>query len=345
MPAISVIMPVYNSETFLPAAIDSVLHQTFTDLELVLVDDGSQDGSGAICDRYAEQDSRVVVVHQKNGGICAARNTGLDTASGEFIAFIDNDDEYYPTLLEKAYGPMVEHQADVVKYGYHVRESFPDGRENNRQSVAKELMVIHAEDKAPLFLEVRQSGFFYTIWNGLYRKSFLDENGFRFDEEVRFGFEDFLFNYHLYEQVRCAVVLNEVHYLHEQREGFSTSKKFKIDQPYNCAKASAAEKALFDHLHVAAYHPGLWERRLIEALGEILLLFHLSGCDLTKKEKIQCLQELSEREPFSEIQSKPPVELDFRKRLVWTLFAQKRYGALLMFSQGYGRYLQYRKTH
>ena len=109
MPKISVIMPVYNSKQFLRMAVDSVLNQTFKDFELILVDDGSKDGSGAVCDEYAQIDARVKVIHQENGGICSARNTGMKAAVGEYLAFIDNDDEYLPNLLEENYTLAKEH--------------------------------------------------------------------------------------------------------------------------------------------------------------------------------------------------------------------------------------------
>ena len=104
MPRLSVIVPVYNVETFLPACIDSILSQTFRDLELILIDDGSPDACGRICDKYAEKDTRVRVIHQENRGVSAARNAGLQIASGEYIGFVDPDDwitpEMYAMLLE-----------------------------------------------------------------------------------------------------------------------------------------------------------------------------------------------------------------------------------------------------
>ena len=100
MASISMIMPVYNSEDYLASAIQCVLNQTMKDFELILVDDGSTDKSGEICDSFAKRDSRIVVIHQKNGGICRARNKGLEAANGEYVAFMDNDDEIAKTNLK-----------------------------------------------------------------------------------------------------------------------------------------------------------------------------------------------------------------------------------------------------
>ncbi len=98
-PKISVIVPVYNVEQYLPRCIDSILAQTFTDFELLLIDDGSRDNSGKICDEYAEKDSRIRVFHKENGGVSSARNVGLDNTCGEYVSFIDSDDWIGPSFL------------------------------------------------------------------------------------------------------------------------------------------------------------------------------------------------------------------------------------------------------
>ena len=92
-PVLSIIVPVYNVEKYLARCIDSILAQTFTDFELILVDDGSTDNSGEICDEYAGKDPRIIVIHKENGGVSSARNHGLDIARGEYITFVDSDDQ------------------------------------------------------------------------------------------------------------------------------------------------------------------------------------------------------------------------------------------------------------
>ena len=103
MPLISVIVPVYKVEPYLHRCVDSILSQTFTDFELILIDDGSPDNCGTICDEYAARDSRIRVVHQENKGLPAARNAGLNVACGEYIASCDSDDYWEPNLLETVY--------------------------------------------------------------------------------------------------------------------------------------------------------------------------------------------------------------------------------------------------
>ncbi len=128
MPTLSVIVPCYNGEAFLARAMDSALAQSFRDLEIVLVDDGSTDGSPAMCDRYAAQDSRVHVIHQPNAGLSAARNAGMAAARGDYIAFLDADDYLKPDAYETLFAAMTAHGADCACCGYvHVYDAGPDG--------------------------------------------------------------------------------------------------------------------------------------------------------------------------------------------------------------------------
>lgn len=118
MPKISVIVPVYKAEKYIRRCVDSILAQTFTDFELLLVDDGSPDNSGAICDEYAAKDSRIKVFHKENGGVSSARNLGLDNASGEWITFVDADDWIAKTFLESLYKPVSDGKnVDFVQGG------------------------------------------------------------------------------------------------------------------------------------------------------------------------------------------------------------------------------------
>lgn len=118
-PRISVIVPVYNTEKYLSECVDSILAQTFTGFELLLIDDGSSDNSGAICDEYAVKDSRIRVFHKLNGGVSSARNLGLDNARGEWIIFIDGDDYWNnPDMLDSLYDMAIRNSLDIVRFEY-----------------------------------------------------------------------------------------------------------------------------------------------------------------------------------------------------------------------------------
>lgn len=129
MPAISIIVPVYKVEPYICCCIDSILSQTYSDFELILVDDGSPDKCGAICDEYAEKDSRIRVIHQVNGGVSSARNAGLDVAKGKYIYFVDSDDYIEPELLKTVLFHM-ESGLDMVVFAS--QDFYEDGRIWNR---------------------------------------------------------------------------------------------------------------------------------------------------------------------------------------------------------------------
>lgn len=114
---LSVIVPVYNVESYLVRCVDSILAQTYENLEVILVDDGSKDGSGAICDDFAAKDARVKVIHKANGGLSSARNVGLDAAAGEYITFVDSDDWIEPDMYEQMLGLMERHGVKLVCAG------------------------------------------------------------------------------------------------------------------------------------------------------------------------------------------------------------------------------------
>lgn len=124
MPKISVIVPVYNVAPYLKKCVDSIINQTFTDIEIILVDDGSTDESGTICDQYAQKDSRVKVIHKPNGGLSDARNSGLEVCSGEYIGFVDSDDWISPDMYETLIHFAVKEDLDVAMCG--VLDIWPD---------------------------------------------------------------------------------------------------------------------------------------------------------------------------------------------------------------------------
>lgn len=120
MSEISVIVPVYNVEKYLSKCISSILEQSFTDFELILVNDGSKDSSGRLCDGYKEKDSRIKVIHQENTGLSAARNKGLEASEGKYVTFVDSDDFIHPNMLEVLYNNIREYNTDISVCGYHL---------------------------------------------------------------------------------------------------------------------------------------------------------------------------------------------------------------------------------
>ena len=192
---ISVIVPVYNGEKLLPKCMEYLLNQTYGDLEIILVDDGSKDGSGVLCDRYAEKDARVRVRHQENQGVSRARNAGLDMASGKYVAFVDADDYVKLDYLEHLYRNLVGSGADIASCDYQeVIQADVSG--GNIPFVAEDRMIT---DKSAYFedmVAVREA-YWSTITAKLFRRELIDDT--RFNAPFRYG-EDHVFLFDLFSK-------------------------------------------------------------------------------------------------------------------------------------------------
>ena len=178
MTEVSVIVPVYNVRPFLPACVASVRGQTMKDLELILVDDGSTDGSGELCDALAKKDARIRVLHTENGGQGRARNLGLDAARGEYISFVDADDAATPEMLAAALTQARQENADMVVFG--IKERYVDSQGQVVQERGELLPKLSGSvDRAEFwqrFPDTLVSTFCVTR---LYRRAFLQEQGAR----------------------------------------------------------------------------------------------------------------------------------------------------------------------
>ena len=141
MPKVSIIVPVYKAEKYLNRCVDSILAQTFTDFELLLIDDGSPDRSGEICDEYAKKDSRIRVFHKKNGGVSSARNLGLDNVLGEYVTFVDSDDWVEPDFVETMIQTYEKFPWTIPVCGYVNHDEVKNGRTNWQKSCNSVQMV------------------------------------------------------------------------------------------------------------------------------------------------------------------------------------------------------------
>lgn len=192
---ISVVIPVYNVEKYLAQCVDSVLGQTYQDYEIILVDDGSPDNCPTICDSYAARDSRVRVIHQPNGGLSAARNTGLSAATGEYIYFLDSDDYIEPTALADLVSVAQQEQADVVFFDGYV--FFDECEEDNTVSRYERKEVYATQNGRDILPQLLKNEEYRTPVQFLFlRKAFLDAYSLRFLEGIIH--EDELFTFLVY---------------------------------------------------------------------------------------------------------------------------------------------------
>lgn len=215
MPKISVIIPVYKVERYLDACVASVAGQTYADLEIILVDDGSPDNCPALCDAWAKKDARIKVIHRPNGGLSAARNSGLDIAVGEFIAFVDSDDKLEPQTLERALTAQQNAGADIVLFDYLCTD------ENDRPLQGQNPMGRPEETLTPpqfwqkYFTSGDACTYYVVAWNKLYKGELF--RTLRYAAGKRY--EDMFLLPHLIAQCEKIACLNFRGYRYAQRAG------------------------------------------------------------------------------------------------------------------------------
>lgn len=226
MAEISIIVPVYNVEKYLENCIESILNQTFKDFELILVDDGSTDNSGKICDIYEKKDSRIKVIHKNNGGLSSARNAGLDIACGKYVGFIDSDDSIHPRMYEILYDLIKKYESDISCCNYKkIYDIFKDEYENVNSLEVIEMSNIEAIKN----LYDKEIGVKLVIaCNKLYRKNLFDNIRYKVG---RLHEDEFMAHRILYNSKKITYVDNELYY-YLQREGSIMSQisyKRKVD--------------------------------------------------------------------------------------------------------------------
>lgn len=193
MALVSIIVPIYNVERYLCDCIDSALNQTYRDFELILVDDGSPDNCGAICDEYARKDDRVRVIHKTNGGLSDARNAGLDVATGKYIYFLDGDDSIRPNLLETLV-PYMEQGADLAVFTF---QGFYDSGDQQTPWVhATGEYDVDTQDKRLEFIHkvLLQSKIGWDAWSRMFVRERIEAYGLRFEDNRKIFAEDLYFS-------------------------------------------------------------------------------------------------------------------------------------------------------
>lgn len=215
---ISVIVPVYNVEKYLGCCIDSIAAQTWKDLEIILVDDGSTDASGAICDAYAGRDSRIKVIHKKNGGMSSARNAGLEIAAGEYVGFVDSDDFIMPDMYEVLYRACVEHHAALSVCGNRVIDE--NGRVLRYEFCTDDRIMLSAEEAIEGLLTREKCD--PVAWNKLYRKELF--SGIRYPAGV--CYEDQSVTVRLFHKAGTVYHVGQALYVYRIRSGSITHIPF-----------------------------------------------------------------------------------------------------------------------
>ena len=260
LPLISVIVPVYRVECYLERCIQSITEQTYANLEILLVDDGSPDGSGEICDRWAEKDSRIRVIHKENAGAGAARNTALDMAKGEIIAFVDSDDYLHPNLYSHLYG-LMDDGVDIAECEIGITEDDDLAMDDG---TGADILICETEDA--LRLHIQDEIFRQTPPNKLYRRDCV--GAIRFPEGNLI--DDEFFTYRVLGNAKKLAHSSACMYAYRQQSGSAMHK------PYSLRRLQGLDAKLQRLTWLRERFPGL----VREAKADLLMtaLGAMQGC-------------------------------------------------------------------
>ena len=234
-PLISVIVPVYNTGKYLTPCLESIKGQTYSNLEILLVDDGSTDNSGVICDSYALNDNRIKVIHKENGGVSSARNLGITTASGKYLSFLDSDDRIEPDYLERLYSDIIEYGADIACC--NCIEVAPDNTplKSNIIRVKNNRLITDKEDILWDNINKKEQ-YFSSAWASLIKAELAKKFRFR---SYRFA-EDYMYMFELFLASPKVYLDKYVGYRYVRWDGSVSAESFSFSRA-------------FDHLQIDTY--------------------------------------------------------------------------------------------
>lgn len=257
-PLLSVIIPVYNVEQYLSKCVDSILSQTFTDFELILVNDGSTDNSSKICDEYAKKDKRIRVFHRKNCGVSVSRNFGLDQALGDYVNFMDADDEIYPGTLEDNMKILLKNRnIDILQFPYYRVE-----KGNKIIKYAETTQIIYTDHKAIFKNLVYEGPITWASWGKIYKKDIYKR--IFFPENMKI-YEDLFALINIIENTHCLYISTLGGYLYYYREGSACNTGSKRLKSIDSCRISMLkyQKALVYNVGITKF----WKEAVKESIN------------------------------------------------------------------------------
>ena len=335
-PKVSIIVPVYNVEKFLPQCVDSLVNQTLKDIEIILVDDGSSDNCPAICDKYAEQDSRIKVIHKKNDGVGSARNSGMEVATGEYIAFVDSDDYVALNAYQQLYAKALDTQADII---YFTSQRFDvQGNISKDANILKEMRFQTEEDIRKLMLDMvanppkakKDRYIAECVWCSLYAHNIIQRHAIRFknrDEVI----EDLMFNLDYLLHASNVVIIPDVYYNWRENDTSYTRtvRPDKIDKCY-CYYQYLLDWLKKNNFGFEGY---LRATRLFIAYTRVGIRQYMQS-SLSKEEKMQWLREVVTKNFWKDVASLFPYkQLPLKYALHFYLIYKRQCRLLYYFSR------------
>lgn len=219
---VSIIIPVYNAEMFLKDCVDSIINQTYEDIEILLINDGSTDKTGNMCEEYAKKDQRIVVIHKENGGVSSARNVGINKSSGNYIMFVDSDDWIENDTIHFLVNIQEKNDYDIIMFGaYHENLVLNTIQKSNCKS---RILDYNSEVKKilPILIKTEQIN---PLWNKMYRSDIIKTNNITFEETINIA-EDALFNYRFFLKINTCYILDECFYHYMIRNIESLTQRY-----------------------------------------------------------------------------------------------------------------------
>lgn len=286
---VSIIVPIYNTEHYLDNCVNSIINQTYRNLEIILVNDGSKDNSGDICDKFSVLDKRIKVIHKENGGVSSARNIGLDICSGDYIMFVDSDDWIENTTVDKLIDIQKEGNFDVVMFGVYFEYTKQNKVKNYIFKNEKFYELSKITSLLPSLIKEEKIN---ALWNKFYSSALIKENNIKFNESLNIA-EDALFNYQIFMHVKSYCTLNDCfyHYMIRNDEE-SLSKK------YNSSKYAMLifvndflhQNIKLGHINFAVIQAANYIR--IKNIYSCLLDLFNNNYSISKKEKLLTIKNI-----------------------------------------------------
>ena len=323
-PLVSVVIPVYNAEKYLDRCLTSVVNQTYINIEILLVDDGSWDSSPALCDRWAEKDGRIRVIHKENAGAGYARNTGLDHATGRYLFFVDSDDYVDPAAIELCILAMNAQKAQAVLFGRN--NAYPDDRTERTPVVAKKFVFEENEVKEELLpgLFNYEMGFGISVWGKMLDLTLIREHQIRFPSEREMMSEDAHFILEFFAYVEKAVILPaNLYYYFQNTASYSRTYRADFQELDDCFLTRCTEtcKALGYPPKVLHHIQARYQIYAIAGMKQILT------ADLPPNQKKDALKAIFHHPLLHSTLTNEVLMLGNRSSLLfWKLFRIKCYG-------------------
>lgn len=334
-PDFSIIVPVYNSEQYLEKCINAVLNQGDYNYELILVNDGSPDNSLEICNSFAAKHSQIRVFSQENGGLCSARNKGIDNARGKYLLFIDNDDEIADNTLAVLHSWIEKKDYDIIRFNRKRIQTFDNGKTKTDIYGTKGIcengpVEVTSREFFTNYRKFKNSGCFSGIWNALFRRELFENANIRFDTSITAGYEDFLVNIQAFRAAKSMLFLPDVLYVYFRRTSHSVSTTYKENQIYALKLVANAEKDMLAHIPYADVHEIYTSD--VNYLGQIIKVLAHRNCPLSMTEKTIAIDDLNKEDAFRFGRDWKKYVKGTKEKVYLSLFINKRYVELYYLS-------------